>query len=71
MIIGKLESGIKLHMALTEKFSHPLELKKRHLWEIENYFPQCTDIPDFIHSFKKRVLGLSIEVCNSLLAQLA
>ena len=52
LIIGELESGIKLGMALPEKFSHPSELKKHRLWVIENFFPQCTDIPTFIYAFK-------------------
>ena len=68
LIIGELESGIKLGMALPEKFPHPSELKKHHLWEIENYFPQCTDMPDFICAFKE-VLGFSKEVHNCFLAQ--
>ena len=61
LIIGVLESGIKLGMASPEKFPHPSELKKHHLWEIENYFPQCTDMPDFIYALKRRVMGRSIE----------
>ena len=58
-------------MVSPEKFPHPSELKKHHLWEIENCFPQCADMPDFIYAFKQRVMGLSKEVCNSLLAKMA
>ena len=71
LIIGEIESGIKLGMALPEKFPSQSELKKHHLWENENQFPQCTDMPDFIYAFKQQILGLTLEVCNSHLAQLA
>ena len=57
LIIGELKSGIKMGMALPEKFPHPSELKKHHLWEIENFFPQCTDNPDFIYVFKRQSWG--------------
>ena len=68
-MIEEYESGIELGVALPEKFPCPSELKKHYLWEIENYFPQCTDMPDFICAFKQQVLGLSKEVHNCFLAQ--
>ena len=53
----------------TWKLPHPSVLKNHHVWEIVKYFPRCADTPDLIFAFKQVVLGLSIEVHNSFLAQ--
>ena len=45
--------------------------EKYHAWGIGYYFPECTDTPNFICAIKQQGLGLTIEVHNSLLSQLA
>ena len=44
---------------------------QHHVWGIGYIFPQCTDTPNFIFAIKQGGLGLTLEVYNSLLAQLA
>ena len=46
-------------------------IKKYHAWGIGYIFPQCTDTSNFICAIKQGGLGLTVEVYNSLLAQLA
>ena len=44
-------------------------IQQKLLLKIVNYFPQCTDKPDFICAFKQQVFGLSKEVHKGFLAQ--
>ena len=46
-------------------------VEKYHAWGIGYIFPQCTDTPNFIFAIKQGGLGLTLEVYNSLIAQLA
>ena len=41
-----------------------------HAWGIQNICLQCTDTPNFIFSIKEGGLKLTLELYNSLLAQL-
>ena len=40
-------------------------------WGIEYFVCQCTDTPNFIFVIKQGGLGQTLEIYNSLLAQLA
>ena len=42
-----------------------------HAFGIGYYFPQCTDTPNFISAIRQQGLGLTIEVYDYPLAQLA
>ena len=46
-------------------------VEKYHAWRIECIFPQDRDTPNFIFAIKQGGLGLTLEVYNPLLAQLA
>ena len=49
----KIRIRNKIGRVITKKLQPTSELKKYHLWEIGNYFPQCTDTPDFICAIKQ------------------
>ena len=53
------------------KINPPRSVEKYHAWGIGYIFSQCTDTPNFIFAIKQGGLGLTLEVYNSLLAQLA
>ena len=55
----------KIGRGITRKLPCPSELKKYHLLQIENYFPQCTDTRDFISAFKQKGLRILKEGITS------
>ena len=69
-LIAKIKLGVSVHWGKNIS-NPPRSVKKYHAWGIGYVFSQCTDTPNSICAIKQGVLGLTLEVHNFLLAQLA